>query len=97
MKLADAIPFGGVPAEIILRRGGAGGAHRGEPLAVTGDDRIVGIEPGDHDARDVGCAAALAQTKERPRTYTDTLDQPGRCEEAHMERKPRLRLAQNLG
>ena len=39
VQLADAIPFGGVAAEIILRRGGARGAHRGEPLAVAGDDR----------------------------------------------------------
>ncbi len=54
VQLADAVPFGGVTAEIILRRGGAGGAHGGEPLAVAGDDRIVWVEPGDQSAGDVG-------------------------------------------
>ena len=97
MKFADAIPLGGVAAEIILRRGGARGAHRGEPLAVAGDDRIVGIEPRDHRARDIGGAAALAQTEERPRAFAEALDQPGLGEEAQMARQPRLRLAQNLG
>ena len=84
-------------AEIILRRGGARGAHRGEPLAVAGDDRVVGIEPRDHRARDVGGAAALAQTEERPRAFAEALDQAGLGEEAQMARQARLRLAQDLG
>ena len=97
MKFSDAVPLGGVPAEIILCRGGARGAHRGEPLAVAGDDRVVGIEPRDHRARDVGGAAALAQTEERPRAFAEALDQAGLGEEAQMPRKAGLRLAQNLG
>ena len=47
VQLADAVPLGGMAAEIVLRGGGARGAHRGEPLAVAGDDRIVRIEPRD--------------------------------------------------
>ncbi len=35
MELADAVPFRGVAAEIVLRRGGARGAHRGQALAVA--------------------------------------------------------------
>ena len=97
MEFADAIPFRGVPAEIILRRGGARRAHRGEPLAVAGDDRIVGIEPRDHRACDIGSTAALAQTEERPRAFAEALDQSGLGEEAQMPRQPRLRLAQDLG
>ncbi len=97
MQLADAVPLGGVAAEIILRGGGARGAHRGEPLAVAGDDRIVGIEPRDHGARDVGGAAALAETEERPRAFAEALDQPGLGEQPQMPRQPRLRLAQDLG
>ncbi len=66
MELADAVPFGGVAPEIILRRGGARGAHRGQPLAVAGDDRVGGIEPRDQGARDVGAAAALGRAGKRP-------------------------------
>ena len=47
MQPADAVPFGGMAAEVILRCGGAVGAHGGEPLAVAGDSRIVGFEPPD--------------------------------------------------
>ena len=39
MQLADAVPLGGMRAEIGLRRGGARRAHRGEPLAVARDGR----------------------------------------------------------
>ena len=41
VQLADAVPFGGVGAEIVLRGGGARGAHRGEPLAVARDHRVL--------------------------------------------------------
>ena len=54
MELADAVPFRGVAAEIVLRRRGARRAYRGQPLAVAGDDRIVGIEPRQQRAGDVG-------------------------------------------
>ena len=70
---ADAVPLGGVAAEIVLRGGGAGGAHGGQPLAVAGDDRIVGIEPGDQGAGDVGDAAALAEAEERPGAFAIAL------------------------
>jgi len=94
---ADAIPFGGVAAEIVLRGGGAGGAHGGEPLAVAGDDRIVGIEPGNQGAGDVGDAAALAEAEERPGSLTIALDQTGLAEKPQMAGEPRLRLAQDGG
>jgi hypothetical protein len=45
VKLADAVPFGGVLAEVGLRGGGARGAHRGESLAIAHDHRVVVIEP----------------------------------------------------
>ena len=72
MQLADAVPLGGVAAEIVLRGGGAGGAHGGEPFAVAGDDRIVGIEPRDQGAGDVGGAAVLAEAEERPGALADS-------------------------
>ena len=53
---ADAVPFGGVAAEIILRRGGARGAHRGEPLAVAGDDRDRSDRAGRSSARAMSAA-----------------------------------------
>ena len=58
---------------------------------------IVGIEPRDHGARDVGRAAALAQAEERPRAFAEALDQAGLGQEPQMARQARLRLAQNLG
>ena len=97
MQLADAVPLGGVPAEIILRGGGARGAHRGEPFAVARDDRIVGIEPRDHGAGDIGGAAALAEPEKCPRAFAEALDQPGLGKQPQMARQPRLRLAQDLG
>jgi len=92
VELADAVPLGGVPPEIILRRGGARGAHGGEPLAVAGDHRIVGIEARDHGAGDVGRAAALAQPEERPRAFAEALHQAGLGKEPQMARQPRLGL-----
>ena len=77
MELADAVPLRGMAAEIILRGGGARGAHRGEPLAVADDDGIAGIEPPDQSARDVGGTAALGQAEESPRSLAETLDQAG--------------------
>ena len=77
MQLADAVPFGGVAAEVVLRGSRARGAHRREPLAVAGDDRIGGVEPRDRSARDIGGAAALAQAKEGPRSLAMALDQTG--------------------
>ena len=50
MQAADAVPFGGVLAEIGLRRGGARGAHRREPAAVAQHHRIGRIEPPDQQS-----------------------------------------------
>ena len=98
MQLADAVPFRGVAAEIVLRRRGAGGAHCREPLAVAGDDRIGGIEPGDQDcARAVGRAAALAEAEERPAALAEALDQPGFGQQPQMAGDARLRLPKNFG
>ena len=94
---ADAVPFGGVAAEIILRGGGAGGAHGGQPLAVAGDDRIVRIEPGDQGAGDVGGAAALAQAEKCPRSFAVALDQAGFGQKPQVAREAGLRLAQDGG
>ena len=78
MKFADTIPLRGMAAEIILCRGSPAGAHCGEPLAVPRDDRVLGIEPSDQGARDIGAAtAALAEPEERPGAFTKPLDQPG--------------------
>ena len=84
-------------AEIVLRGGGARAAHGGEPLAVARDDRIVGIEPRDQRARDVGRAAALAEAEERPGAFAEALDQAGLGQEPQMARNARLRLAQDFG
>ena len=77
VQLADPVPFGGVAAEIILRRCGAGGTYRGKPLAVARDDRIVGVEARDQSAGDIGGVAVLAEAEERPRTLAMPLNQAG--------------------
>ena len=97
MELADAVPFRGVAAEIILRRGGAGGAYRGEPLAVAGDDRIVGIKPRDQRAGDVGAAARSPRRKNAQEPSRKRSTRPRFGQEPQMPRQPRLRLAQDLG
>ena len=103
VELADAVPLRGMTPEIILRGGGARGAHRGQPLAVAHDDRIVGIKPPDQAARDVGAAAAagaagaLGQAEKRPRAFAEALDQSGLGQKPQMARQPRLRLAQDFG
>ena len=97
MELADAVPFGGVAPEIILRRGGARGTHRRQPFAVADDGGVAGIEPRDQDARDVGAAAALGQAEKGPRALAETLDQAGFGQQPQMPGQPRLRLAQDVG
>ena len=93
VQLADAVPLGGVRAEIGLRRGGARGAHRGEPLAVARDHRIGGIEPVEQRARELGAAAVLGQAEERPGALAEALDQAGLDQQLQMARDARLRLA----
>ena len=96
MELADAVPLRGVAAEIILRRGGAGRAHRGEPLAVAGDHRIFRIEPRDQRAGDID-AALFAEPVEGPGALAEALDQPRLGQEPQVAGQPRLRLAQDFG
>ena len=97
VQLADAVPFRGVAAEIGLRGGGAGAAHGRQPFAVAGDGRVVGVEPGDEGAGDVGRAAVFAQAEKCPRPFAEALDQPGLGQKPQMARQPRLRLAQDFG
>ena len=75
MQLADAVPLRGVRAEVVLRGGGARGPHRGEPLAVARDRRVVGVELRDQRARELGAAAAFGQAEERPGALAEALDQ----------------------
>ena len=97
MQLADAVPLGGVPAEISLRRRGARLAHRGEPFAVAHERRLGGIEPADQSRANAGAAALLGQPEERPGALAEALDQPGFGQQPQMARDARLRLAQDVG
>ena len=97
VQLADAVPFGGMRAEIGLRRGGAGLAHRGEPLAVARNRLVGGIEPLEQRARHLGAAAVLGQPEEGPGALAEALDQPGLGQQLEMARDARLRLAQDVG
>ncbi len=56
-----------------------------------------GSSRADQGAGDVGDAAALAETEERPRAFAEALDQPGFGQKPQMARQARLRLAQNFG
>ena len=77
MQSADTVPFRGVTAKVILRRGDARGADRRQPLAVARNNRIVGIKARDQGPGDVGSAAGLTQPKKRPRPLAVSFDQPG--------------------
>ena len=97
MELADAVPLRRVAAEIGLRGVGALRPHRRQALPVARQRGVVGIETGDEFARQFGGAAALAQAEERPRSFAETIDQPGLGEEPQMPRNPGLRLPQDGG
>ena len=97
MQLADTVPLGGMPPEIILGRGAARRAHRGQPLAVARDDCIIGIESGEQRAGNVGGAVPLAKAEERPRPFTKPLHEPGLSQQPKVAGEARLRLAQDLG
>src|SRR5262249_12986707 len=44
VKLADTVPLGCMPAEIVLRRLDPGSAYAGKTFAVACNDRISGVE-----------------------------------------------------
>ena len=87
----------GVGAEIGLRRGGAGGAHRRQTGAVAGNGVVGRIEPLQQHARHFGAAAAFGQPEEGPGAFAEALDQTGLGQQLEMARDARLRLAQNVG
>ena len=77
MQLADAVPLGGVPAEIGLRRRGARRAHRGEPLAVAQQRGVGRIEPPDQLARQLGRRRRARPAGRTPRSPRGSA-RPGR-------------------
>ena len=97
VQLADIVPLGRVAAEIGLRGGGARSPARRPAARGRAAMRIVGIEPGDQRARDVGRAAALAEPEEGPGAFAEALDQAGFGQQPQVARNPRLRLAQDFG
>jgi hypothetical protein len=97
VQLADAVPLRRMAAEIGLRGRRPLRPHGGEPLAVAGDGGVVGIEPADQLARELGAAAMLAEAEERPRAFAKPLHQSGFRQELEMAGNARLRLAQNIG
>ena len=96
VQLADTVPFGRVPSEVILRGGGASGAHGGEPFAIASDDRICRIEPRNQGAGDID-AALLAEPIKGPGAFAKALDQARLGKEPQVAGQPWLRLAQDLG
>ena len=98
VQLADAVPFRGMRAEIVLR--GCGARARAPRRAARGRAAAIGsfgIEPRDQRARELGAAAALGQAEERPGALAEALDQAGFGQQLEMARDARLRLAQDLG
>src|SRR5207245_4434904 len=54
VELANAVPLGGVPAEIGLGGAGALRPHRGQPLPITRERRVVGVKAGNELAGKLG-------------------------------------------
>ncbi len=77
MQLAEAVPFRGMGAEIVLRGLGARFAHGGQSFAIARHHRIGGIEPLDQKARDARAVAAVGHAEERPGALAMALDQAG--------------------
>ena len=78
VQLADAVPFGGVRAEISLRGGGARLRAPRRAASRSRRDGLVGrIEPLEQRARDLGAAAVLGQPEEGPGALAEALDQAG--------------------
>src|SRR5262249_49928960 len=96
MQLANAIPFGGMAAEIGLRRGGARGTHRSEALTIACNDRVERIEPRNQRTCQLRSRPALTQPEERPGAFAKPLHQPGLGQKPEMARDARLRLTQNV-
>src|SRR5262249_62247943 len=84
VELANAVPLGGVPAEIGLGGVGALRTHRGQPLPIARERRVVGVKAGNELAGKLGGILPLAQAEEGPRPFTKALDQPGLDEEPQM-------------
>jgi hypothetical protein len=97
VQLADAVPFGGVGAEISLRGGSTGLPHRGEPGAVAGDGWVGRIEALEQRARHRRPAAGFGQAEKGPGALAEALDQPGLRQQPQMARDARLRLPQDVG
>jgi hypothetical protein len=90
VELPDAIPFGGVLAEVGLRGGGARSAHGGEALAIAHDHRIVVVEPRQKAARHVGGGGVLGHAEEGPAAFAKALHQAGLGKKLEMARDARL-------
>ena len=98
MQLADAVPFRGVRAEIVLRRGGARG--RAPPRAGRG--RARSSDPWDRAWRSASRANSAAPPRSARRKNAQAPSRkrstrPGFGQQLEMARDARLRLPQDLG
>ena len=96
VQIADAVPFAGMAAEIVLRRLGVGGPQRLQPLAVAGERRIAWIEARHQVAHLRPAAAVLVEPEKRPCALAEPLDEPGIQEQPKMPGNAWLRLPQDL-
>ena len=97
MQAADTVPLRGMAAEVILRRGDAGGAHIGEALMVARYDGVGRIELFNEPAHQLRLGAALGTAEERPGSLAEPFDEARLGQQLEMPGDSRLRLAQNLG
>src|SRR5215472_8594627 len=96
VKLADTVPLGGVPAEIVLRRPDPRSPHTGKSFTVARDDRIGGVERSDQVLHHGSRRTMFGAAEKRPRTLTEALHQLRLRQQFKMARYPRLRLAQDF-
>ena len=97
VQLADLVPLACVPSEILLRRRRPRGPHAREPLAVTRQHRIAGVEQLRERFAERGTVAFAGAAIERPARFAMALHQPGLGQELQMARDARLRLAEDFG
>ena len=77
VQFSDAVPLGGVCAEIGLRGCGARLPYRGKPRAVARDHLVARVKPVDQGAGDIRALPVFGQPEEGPGAFPETLDEAG--------------------
>ena len=97
IERADAVPVGGMLAEVGLRGCLALALQGFGALGVAADDGIVGVDGFEQASRQPAAVRAVGDVEIDPASLAEALDQSGLGEKLQMPADARLALAQDLG